>query len=227
MKFIVIGLGYFGSKLAINLTNQGHEVIGIDNRPGRIEELKDSISIVMDMDTTTEKAVRSLPLDDTDAVIVGIGEDVGSSILTLAILKKLNVKRIIGRAISPLHQNILTHIGISEIVHPEEETAFSVGSMLQLSSALKITELDADNVIAELYVPKKYAEHNLESINMQKRFDLRLLAVKTYPHEKKELPFQDRNYQANLDFDNQKPLFSDDILVVAGRLKNIKKLSGE
>jgi trk system potassium uptake protein TrkA len=40
MKFIIIGLGYFGSTLAKSLTTQGHEVIGIDNRWPRIEELK-------------------------------------------------------------------------------------------------------------------------------------------------------------------------------------------
>jgi len=227
MKFIIIGLGYFGSKLAINLTNLGHEVIGIDNRPDRIEELKDLISVVMEMDTTTEKAVKSLPLDDTDAVIVGIGEDVGSSILTLAILKSLNVTRIIGRAISPLHQNILTHIGIREIVHPEEETAFSVSSMLQLKNALKITELDAENIIAELYVPEKYSGHNLESINMQKRFNLKLVAVKTCPKEKKTIHAREKSYTADFNFDFQKPLGGDDILVVAGRLKDIKKLIDE
>ena len=227
MKFIIIGLGYFGSKLAINLTNLGHEVIGVDNRPDRIEELKDLISVVMEMDTTTEKAVKSLPLDDTDAVIVGIGEDVGSSILTLAILKSLNVSRIIGRAISPLHQNILTHIGIREIVHPEEETAFSVSSMLQLENALKITELDAENIIAELYVPEKYSGHNLESMNMQKRFNLKLIAVKTYPREKKTVHTRERNYTADFNFDFHKPLAEDDILVIAGRLKDIKKLIDE
>lgn len=220
MKFIVIGLGYFGSKLAINLTNQGHEVIGIDNRWERVEELKDSITIVMEMDTTSEKAVKSLPLDDTDAVVVAIGEDVGSSILTLSILKNLNVARIIGRAISPIHQNILTQIGIKEIVHPEEETAFSVSSMLQLKSALKITELDHVNVIAELNIPQKYIGHLLESVNIQNRFDVNLVAIKTMSADKS-------TKRTIFNPDSMLPLGKDDILVVAGKLSNIKKLSEE
>ena len=103
MKFIVIGLGYFGSTLAISLTEQGHEVIGIDNKFERVDELKNQINNVMEMDTTNENAVKTLPLNDTDAVIVAIGEDVGSSILTLSILKKLNANNIIGRIISPMH----------------------------------------------------------------------------------------------------------------------------
>ena len=77
MKFIVIGLGYFGSTLAISLTEQGHEVIGIDNKFERVDELKNQIGNVMEMDTTNENAVKTLPLNDTDAVIVAIGEDVG------------------------------------------------------------------------------------------------------------------------------------------------------
>jgi len=227
MKFIVIGLGYFGSRLAIELTRLGHEVIGIDNREDRIDELKDSVSVVMEMDTTNERAVKSLPLNDTDAVIVGIGEDVASSILTLAVLKGLNIPRIIGRAISPVHQSILTHIGIKEIVHPEEETAFSVSSMLQLKNALKVTQLDEENVIAELYVPKKYIGHNLESLNMQKRFNLKLVAVKTsFPDEEKTAA-QDRKYTADFNYDPLAVLTERDILVIAGKLNEIKKLIGE
>jgi len=226
MKFIIIGLGYFGSKLATLLTQQGHEVIGIDNRYDRIEELKDSISIVMEMDTTNENAVKSLPLNDTDAIIVAIGEDVGSSILTLAILKNLNVKRIIGRAISPVHQNILSQIGIKEIVLPEEETAFSVSSILQLKSALKITELDAENVIAELYVPQKYQGHNLDSMNLEKRFDLKLVAVKTHT-EAQNVILHTQLYDTQFNYDPQASLKEGDIIVVAGKLNNIKKFIGE
>lgn len=227
MKFIIIGLGYFGSKLAMLLTQQGHEVIGIDNRYDRIEELKDSISIVMEMDTTIENAVKSLPLDDTDAVVVAIGEDVGSSILTLAILKNLNVQRIIGRAISPMHQNILTQMGIKEIVLPEEETAFSISSVLQLKNALKITELDYKNVIAELNVPPKYQGHNLDSINIQKRFSLNLVAVKTLSRANSVITLLPQSYETHFNYNSQLPLNEGDILIVAGELNNIRRFVGE
>jgi trk system potassium uptake protein TrkA len=50
MKYIVIGLGHFGSKLASHLTNMGHEVIGIDSHYDRLDELKDLITTVMKLD---------------------------------------------------------------------------------------------------------------------------------------------------------------------------------
>lgn len=224
MKFIIIGLGYFGSKLAVLLTRQGHEVIGIDHRYERIEELKDEVSIVMEMDTTNEAAVKSLPLEEADAVVVAIGEDVGSSLLTLAILKNLNVSRIIGRAISPIHQQILTQMGIKEIVHPEEETAFSVSSILQLKNALRITELDEDHVIAELSVPERYRGHSLEVIDLEKRFNLKLVAVKTLSRTQRIISLHPQAYTIDFHFDPQRPLADGDILVVAGRMSDIKRI---
>lgn len=227
MKFIIIGLGYFGSKLANLLTKQGHEVIGIDKRTDRVEEMKDSVSIAMEMDTSIENAVKSLPLSDVDAVVVAIGEDVSSSILTLAILKNQNVSRIIGRSISPLHHNILRQIGIEEIVNPEEETAFSVSSILQLKNALKITELDHENVIAELFIPQKYVGHNLESINIEKRFGLKFIALKTSTTPRKTIALLPQKRKTHFHFDDQSPLAAQDILVVAGRLNDIRKFTGE
>lgn len=225
MKFIVIGLGYFGSTLAMNLTEQGHEVIGIDNRGERIDELKDSITNVMEMDTTTEHAVKSLPLDDTDAVIVAIGEDVGSSILTLSILKKLKISNIIGRVISPIHQDILHQIGIEETIHPEAEAAISIMSKIQLHKAVKVTEIDAVNVMAEVFVPQKYVGHTLDSINMEERFKLKLIAVKPEPVEKGIFTLIKKNYHANFNYKTNKILNEKDILVVIGKLSQIKKLT--
>jgi trk system potassium uptake protein TrkA len=223
MKYIVIGLGYFGSKLASNLTNMGHEVIGIDNHTERLEELKDSITTVMKMDTTNLNAVRSLPLHDTDAVIVAIGEDVGSSILTLSILKNLKVKRIIGRAISMVHQNILNQIGIEEVVLPLEESAKHVSSMLQIENTLRLTEINDDYAIAEVHVPDKYIGHSLEAVNVQGRFDLKLVAVKSPPKEGVITSIFRRNYKVDLTYDVNLPLGEKDILVLAGKITDIKR----
>jgi len=223
MKYIVIGLGYFGSKLASNLTNMGHEVIGIDNHSERLDELKDSITTVMKMDSTNINAIKSLPLNDADAVIVAIGEDVGASILTLSILKSLNVKRIIGRAIHQTHQNILTMIGIEEIVLPLEESAMHVSSLLQIRNTLRLTEINEEYAVAEIYVPAKYTGHSLDTLNIQNRFNLMLVAVKIPPKEGVLPSIFRRNYKVDLSYSVDLPLGEKDILVLAGKINDIKR----
>ena len=223
MKYIVIGLGYFGSKLASNLTSMGHEVIGIDNHSQRLDELKDSITTVMKMDSTNINAIKSLPLNDTDAVIVAIGEDVGASILTLSILKNLKVKRIIGRAINLLHQNILNQIGIEEVVLPLEESAKHVSSMLQLKNTLRLIEINDNYAIAEILVPTIYVGHSLETVNIQERFDLKLIAVKTPPGESVLTSIFKREYKVDLSYNVTFLLRENDILILVGKITEIKK----
>lgn len=227
MKYIVIGLGRFGSNLAINLTEMGHEVIGIDNRDERLEEMKDSVTTVMKMDSTSINAMKSLPWQDIDAVIVAIGEDIGSSILTLAILKNMNVGRIIGRAVSHIHRDIIRQIGIEEVVLPLEETAWHVSSMLQLRNTLKLTDINKDYAVAEVMVPGKYVGHCLDAINISGRFELRLIAVKVPPEENKITTIFRRNYSVHMDFDVNKPLGVKDILVLAGKVADIKRFVSE
>jgi trk system potassium uptake protein len=225
MKYIVIGLGYFGSKLATNLTSMGHEVIGIDNHHERLDELKNIVTTVMKMDATNVDAIKTLPLNDVDAVIVAIGEDVGSSILTASILKNLKVNRIIGRAINQIHQNILNQIGIDEVVLPLEDSARNVASMLQLRNALRLTELNDDYAVAELAVPAKYAGHAIDTISMGDRFNLKIVAVKIAPKEGLLTSFFRRNFKVDMSYDPFSPLGEKDVLVVAGKIADIKRFT--
>lgn len=223
MKYIVIGLGYFGSKLASNLTSMGHEVIGIDNHNERLNELKDTVTTVIQMDSTNINAIKTLPLSDADAVIVAIGEDVGASILTSSILKNLKVKRIIGRAINQVHQNILNQIGIEEVVLPLEDSAKNVSSMLQLRNTLRLIELSDDYAIAEISIPSKYAGHALETINVEERFGLKLVAVKKAPGEGLLSSIFSRDFKVELSPDPYKPVEEKDVLVLAGKTIDIKR----
>ncbi len=223
MKYIVIGLGYFGSNLASRLTSMGHEGIGVDNHPERLDELKDSVTTVMKMDATNVNAVRSLPLDDADAVIVAIGEDVGSSILAASILKNLKVKRIIGRAIHQTHQSILNQIGIDEVVMPLEDSASHLASMLQMKNTRRVIELNEEYAVAEILVPSKYIGHAPETINIGERFHLRLIAIKNPPKDGVLTSLFKRDYKVNMSFDPLAPLCEKDILVVAGRILDIKR----
>ncbi len=223
MKYIVIGLGRFGSMLASTLAGAGHEVIGIDNRESRCEEIKDSIATTMKLDSTNVNALKSLPLEDVDAVIVAIGEDVGASVLTLSILKNLKVRRIIGRAVNQTHHDILNQIGIEEVVLPLEDSAHHVSSMLQLRNVFRITEITENYAFAEVQVPEKYAGHSLDTMNIEDRFRLKITAIKSPPKKNIINSIFRRNYSLELFYDNNRLLRSNDIIIVAGKIPDIKR----
>jgi trk system potassium uptake protein len=223
MKYIVIGLGYFGSSLATRLTALGHEVIGVDKREGRAQELKDHITKVMIMDSSKPNALESLPVADVDAVIVAIGEDIGSSILTLSLLKKMPVKRLIGRAINPIHQNILTELGIDETVHPEEDIAIMVSSTLMLREAVSMLQINDDYFVIEIKTPSKYIGHNLETIDMESRFAIKPIAIKIAPKITGLEKILQRDFKIDTTCDRTRPLRENDRLLVMGEMDKIKK----
>lgn len=123
MKYLVIGLGNFGSTLSCKLTDMGHDVIGIDCNEHRIEEIKDRISVAYILDATEKSSLKSLPLDEIDCVIVSVGQSMDCSLRTVAALKELNVGCIYARALDPTHKSILTAMNIQKIFIPESYAA--------------------------------------------------------------------------------------------------------
>lgn len=119
MKYLVIGLGNFGSTLACKLTDMGHEVIGVDNNEHHVEEIKNRISVAYIMDATEKSALRSLPLDDIDCAVVAIGQSMDHSLRSVAALKELRVAHIYARALDPTHLSILRAMSIQKVFIPE------------------------------------------------------------------------------------------------------------
>lgn len=177
MKYIIFGLGNFGSSLAQKLTEQGNEVIGIDNSMTKVEAYKEKISHTICMNATDEFTVSGLPLKDTDIVIVAIGEDQGANIMTTAILKNLEVKRLISRAINPIHEKVLQAIGVDEIVHPEEETAERWAKKLCLIDVVDSFELNKDYSLIEAKVPTEYVGKTLSEVGFKRDFNLLVLTI--------------------------------------------------
>ncbi len=177
MKYIIIGLGNFGASLAQKLTEQGNEVIGIDTNMSKVDAFKEKISHTICMDATDEFTVSGLPLQDTDIVLVAIGENQGANIMTTALLKNLEVKRLISRAINPLHEKVLEALGVDEIVHPEEETAERWAKKLCLSNVVDSFELNDDYSIIEAIVPSDYVGKSVREVGFRRQFNLLVLTV--------------------------------------------------
>lgn len=184
MKYIIVGLGSFGSSLAIKLTQQGNEVIGIDINMHKVDALKESISHTICMDATDQFTVTGLPISDTDLVVVAIGENQGANMIVSALFKNLQAKRIISRSINPLHENVLQAIGVDEIVRPEEETAERWAKKLCLQGVLDSFELNNEYSIIEATVPMPYVGKTIGEIKIRERYNLLVLTTIKSEEEK-------------------------------------------
>ena len=91
--FAVIGLGTFGIKVCEVLSSKGGKVIAIDNQPALIERVKETVTQAIYLDSTDEEAMSQVPFEEVDVVIVAIGENIEASIITTAILKKIQQKQ--------------------------------------------------------------------------------------------------------------------------------------
>ncbi len=119
MHYLIIGLGNFGRTLAEELTDNGHDVMGVDINEHRAEALKNRISIVYIMDAMERSILATLPLDDVDCAVVTIGQNMDYSLRVVAALKELRVKKLYVRAIDYVHHSILTAMNVDKIFIPE------------------------------------------------------------------------------------------------------------
>lgn len=130
MKYLVIGLGNFGSTLACKLTDMGHDVIGVDSSEHRIEEIKEKIAVSYILDATEKHSLRSLPLDEIDCAVVAIGQSMDSSLRAVASLKELKVAHIYARALDVTHKSILKAMNIQKVFIPESFAAGIIAEKL-------------------------------------------------------------------------------------------------
>lgn len=223
MKYIIVGLGVFGSSLAEKLVSQGNEVIGVDMKMQRVNELKDKITHVVCLNVTDAAAVETLPLKNTDVVIVCIGEDQGANIMVTALFKNLNVKRLIGRSLNPLHENVLQAIGVHEIVRPEEETAERWAKKLTLRGMVDSFELNENYSIVEVLVPEIFIGKSIEEIGFRREFNILVLTV-VKNIEKKSIIGKTKIVSEVQGIPKPETILEkDDILVVYGANRDIKK----
>lgn len=224
MKYIILGLGNFGSSLAQKLTAQGHEVIGVDTSMTKVDAFKEKITHTICMDSTDEQAVSGLPLKETDIVLVAIGEDQGANVMTTALLKNLEVKRLISRAINPLHEKVLQAIGVDEIVHPEEETAERWAKKLCLTNVVDSFELNENYSIIEVNVPEEFVGKSISEVGLKRAFDILVLTVIKQAEVKSVLGKTRTLKQIQGVASAEMTLEANDIMVLFGSNKNLKAL---
>lgn len=224
-QIAVIGLGNFGSNVARELVEQGAQIIAIDKNKDRVESLKELVTYAVALNATDESALRSVSVHDVDAAVVCIGVDIEANLLTTLLLKKIGVKKVWARAISPLQQEILKALEVDSIINLEQEMGRLVARSLVIENVVKHIHLSPGYSVAEIKVPPKLVGKTLRETRLRKEHNLNVVAVKkkrpqitregerTFEEYTENVPSPDSAFEEN------------DILVIVGSDSDIADFS--
>ncbi|MCC3652669.1 MULTISPECIES: potassium channel family protein [Streptomyces] len=173
---VVIGLGRFGSSLALELTSRGTEVLAVDNRPKVVQSLSGRLTHTVTADCTDIEALRQLGVPDFSRAVVAIGSDIESSILVTSLLTELEIENIWAKAISIQHGRILDRIGAHHVVFPEHDMGERVAHLVS-GRMLDYIELDPAHALVKVSPPGELVGVPLREARVRNRYDVTVVAV--------------------------------------------------
>jgi len=131
----VIGLGRFGSSLALELMDTGTEVLGVDLDDSIVQDMNGRLTQAVRADTTKPDVVKELGLGEFDRVVVAIGSDIKVSILTASLLLQLRVPVVWAKADDEQHAIILDQLGVHRVLSPERDMGRRVAHLVRGAAA--------------------------------------------------------------------------------------------
>jgi len=221
-RYVVIGVGKYGSAIARNLASKGAEVVAMDVSAEKIENIKEEVSLAVAVDTTDKKALMAQGITDFDAAVVAIGENFEAVVLTTLNLIDLKIKRVIARASGANQNRILETMGVNEILSPEAEVAASISERLINPSITAFLQLPDNYEIAEIRTPPQVANRTLSDINLVDKYSLTLITLKREFEVQRDGETHTEEHILGV----PKPetvIYDTDTLVVFGTLKNVKR----
>lgn len=176
-QYAVLGLGRFGIEIAKNLASFGCEVLAVDENEDATNSLMGIATHTATADVSDEQVLKSLDIDNFDAVIIAIGDNIQSSIVCALTCKELGAKYIIAKAKNEKHAKILQKLGVDKIVVPEADTAKRTATMLFNPNISEIIEMANGYSIAQINLPKTWIGKDIVSLDIRNNYNVNVLFV--------------------------------------------------
>ena len=212
-SFGVIGLGRFGTALAITLAQAGKEVIAVDRDESRVKELRQYTDYAFVADTIYSDTLKEIGIQNCDVVAVCIGEKIDASILITMSVIDLGVPKVIAKASSVEQGEVLKRIGAT-VVYPEKDMAVRLGKRLISSTFMDYIALDNSVEIRQISVPESMLGASVMELNIRKKYGLNIIAVQN-------------GHETNIEIAPDDRFREGDVLVVIGKIKNIDRMEND
>lgn len=212
-SFGVIGLGRFGTALAMTLAKAGKEVIVLDENEKKVREMRQYTDFAFVTSDLNEDALREAGIQNCDVVIVCIGENVGVGILTTMSVIDMGVPRVIAKALTTEQGAVLRKIG-AEVVYPEKDMAYFLGKKLVSNNFLDYISLDDSVEIRQVLVSGSASGQSIEELDLRKQYQLNIIAI-------------ERDHKTTIQIHPEDRLQDGDIISVIGKIDAIDEFENE
>ena len=177
-SFAVLGLGQFGSSVAKTIAKGDFELITIDKNPANVQAISRFVPHAAIADCTDEAVLNDLGIKNCDVVVVAVGNEFETSILTTVTLKEMGVKKVVVKAVNERHASILYKVGADQVILPEVEMGVRVANSITESDIIDKINLSSDHSIVELPASRKLVGKTIAQLDLRKRFGITVLAIK-------------------------------------------------
>lgn len=223
-QIAVIGLGSFGYKIAITLASMGAEVIAVDINPSLVDDIKERVHHAVVADSSDEKVLRSIGVSEVDTAVNAIGENIEISIMTTAILRRLGVSKIVARAISPTHAEVLREIGASRVIQIEDQMGEVVAKSLVASNVFQHISFPSGYTLVEMETPRSFIGKSLQDLDLRNKYNVLCVAI-----QRKVPSIDDKGHSLMKNTIHPAPdphdkIHENDTLVLAGSEPGIEKM---
>lgn len=142
----------------------------------RVNELRDYTEHAFVVQHIDKKTLMEAGVQNCDVAVVCIGSQMDISILTTLHLTSLSVPRVIAKATSAEHGDILERLG-AEVVYPERDMAVRLAKRLLSSKILNYIELSEKVDISKVVIPSDFAGKRIVDVNLRKKYGLNIIAI--------------------------------------------------
>ena len=212
-SFGVIGLGRFGSALVKTLAEAGQEVIAIDKDEQKVRAVRKYTDFAFVVESLTAETLEETGVQNCQTVTICIGETMDISILTTMLVIKMGVPRVISKANSQAHGEVLKLIGAT-VVYPEADMAVRMGRRLISDNLVDYIALDDHIEVRRIQVEGSIVGRSIQEINVRRKYGINVIAV-------------ERGHQTQVDFSPQFKFAMGDIVTVIGKVEQIEAFEQE
>jgi trk system potassium uptake protein TrkA len=211
-QFAVIGLGRFGQAVVETLSKNGYDVMGCDKNMENVKRVEPIATDVAQLDVMDEDALNAIGLNNYDAVIIAIGNNLEASIMATMHAKEKGVKTIIAKAKTAVQKSLLEKIGADKVVMPERDSGHRLAIGLITTNVIEYISFSDTYGMAEIEPRPEWLNKSISESDIRAKYGLNIVAIK-------------RNKDVIVTPPPSLEILPDDIIVVIGENTNIEKFS--